>query len=155
MEITNANILKLLVKANVLTEDQCFDLCMGMNGLNGFMSSNLSYFKIEELDNYIDDPYEAMRATYFGKVNFAKDYLRFDGYDNLESVTEEEIAKECKRCYVYDMLHEDDSDLENCINDVPLGLEDWQLEEFSIWLKYDGYFASDLRTEILAIAETF
>jgi hypothetical protein len=33
-----------------------------------------------------DDPYEAARATYFGKIqNWNDEYIRFNGYNNLET----------------------------------------------------------------------
>lgn len=31
------------------------------------------------------DPYEAARATHFGDVNWADDYIRFNAYDNLQT----------------------------------------------------------------------
>ena len=36
-----------------------------------------------------DDPYEAARATYFGKIqNWNDEYIRFNGYKNLETTNE-------------------------------------------------------------------
>lgn len=37
-------------------------------------------------NTYFTNPYEAARATQFGKVNWLDDYIKFDGYGNLKSV---------------------------------------------------------------------
>lgn len=37
-------------------------------------------------NTYFTNPYEAARATQFGKVNWFDDYIKFDGYGNLKSV---------------------------------------------------------------------
>lgn len=37
-------------------------------------------------NTYFSNPYEAARATQFGKVNWFDDYIKFDGYGNLQSV---------------------------------------------------------------------
>lgn len=34
------------------------------------------------------NPMEVARATYFGKINWNDEYIRFNGYGNLESVSE-------------------------------------------------------------------
>lgn len=40
----------------------------------------------EFFNTYFSNPYEAARATQFGKVNWFDDYIKFDGYGNLKSV---------------------------------------------------------------------
>lgn len=37
-------------------------------------------------NTYFSNPYEAARATQFGKINWFDDYIKFDGYGNLKSV---------------------------------------------------------------------
>lgn len=37
-------------------------------------------------NEYFTNPYEAARATQFGKVNWYDDYIKFDGYGNLQSI---------------------------------------------------------------------
>lgn len=39
----------------------------------------------------ITDPWEAMRSTVFGGVNFSHDYFTFDGYGNLETLSDWKI----------------------------------------------------------------
>ncbi|MGC6769517.1 hypothetical protein [Enterococcus sp. LJL51] len=60
------------------------------------------YFDIE-LDVYDFDesfynerftsPYEAARATFFGRVHWSDEYIRFNGYGNLESLTERALEE--------------------------------------------------------------
>lgn len=37
------------------------------------------------------DPWDAMRSTVFGDVNFSHDYFTFNGYGNLETLSDWEI----------------------------------------------------------------
>lgn len=39
----------------------------------------------------ITDPWEAMRATVFGDVSFSHDYFVFNGYGNIETLSDREI----------------------------------------------------------------
>lgn len=44
------------------------------------------------------DPLRIMQAVFFGKIqNWNDDYIRFDGYGNLESVNEYQVAQEAKK----------------------------------------------------------
>ena len=46
---------------------------------------------------YSNDPMEAVRATYYANnYNFMDPYVRFNGYGNLESLSEYEIVQEIK-----------------------------------------------------------
>lgn len=57
-------------------------------------------------DSYIYDDLEEMlqgfstmdvvRATYFGNFNFADNYYRFNGYGNIDSLTDTEIEREMR-----------------------------------------------------------
>ena len=49
----------------------------------------------EELfETYFETMIEAVRATQYGKYNFADDYVKFNGYANLDSYSEYEVIKE-------------------------------------------------------------
>ena len=49
----------------------------------------------EELfETYFETMIEAVRATQYGKYNFADDYAKFNGYANLDSYSEYEVIKE-------------------------------------------------------------
>ena len=39
----------------------------------------------------ITDPWEAMRSTVFGDVNFTHDYFHFNGYGNIETLSDWKI----------------------------------------------------------------
>ena len=43
-----------------------------------------------------NDPMEAVRASYYGNYNFNDDFVRFNGYANLESFNDWELEKEYK-----------------------------------------------------------
>ena len=50
-------------------------------------SNNAVYVFCEEFyDEYFTSPYEAARATQFGNVNWTDEFIRFDGYNNLQSI---------------------------------------------------------------------
>ncbi|MFQ9922092.1 MAG: hypothetical protein ACLRVU_01190 [Beduini sp.] len=56
------------------------------NYLNECDSNNAIYKFCEEFfDEHFTNPYEAARATQFGNVNWADEFIRFDGYNNLQS----------------------------------------------------------------------
>lgn len=58
---------------------------------NQYCQDNRIEDEIYDFDDYFfetffsDKPYEAARATAFGDVNFSHDYIRFNGYGNLET----------------------------------------------------------------------
>ena len=43
-----------------------------------------------------NDPMEAVRSSYYGDYNYCDDYVRFNGYANLESFNDYELEKEYK-----------------------------------------------------------
>ena len=52
-----------------------------------YLDELIDFSDPEEFFNiYFTNPYEAARATQFGKVNWFDDYIKFDGYGNLKSV---------------------------------------------------------------------
>lgn len=52
----------------------------------------------EEFFNTFFDgrPAEAVRASYYGEYNYMDDYVRFNGYGNLESLSEYDYEQELK-----------------------------------------------------------
>ncbi|EAK8385904.1 hypothetical protein CIC46_10175 [Listeria monocytogenes] len=65
----------------------------------------VDFFEFEEGEFrwLIPDPYEAARMVYFGNIHsWDDDYLRFNGYGNLESLSEAE-AKELEREAIKDL----------------------------------------------------
>jgi hypothetical protein len=50
-------------------------------------------------------PAEAVRATFYGDYRYADDYVRFNGYGNLESLTDYQLEEEMKS-YIDDIILE-------------------------------------------------
>lgn len=66
-----------------------------INGYNG----SLDYLEVWENEDYIinelfSNPYEAIRSSYFGCYNFNDSLIRFNGYGNIESLSESEYMDE-------------------------------------------------------------
>ena len=52
-------------------------------------------FDEEFFDTMFESPIESARATYFGNIgNWCDEYIRFDVYGNLESLSEYDLLKE-------------------------------------------------------------
>ena len=69
-----------------------------------------------------DDPMEAVRASYYGNYNYCDDYVRFNGYANLESFNDYELEKEYKE-YIDDIInqlveHFEEIDISEDLNDL-------------------------------------
>ena len=45
---------------------------------------------------FYNNPAEAVRASYYGNYNYCDDFVRFNGYANLESFNDWELEKEYK-----------------------------------------------------------
>lgn len=66
------------------------------------IDSSLEYLEYYENDEYFfemffpNNSFEAIRAAYYGDYNFNDDYVRFNGYGNLESFNEWDLMKEYK-----------------------------------------------------------
>lgn len=53
----------------------------------------LYYFDEEFFKMFFPDPVEAARAVYFGNIEcWSDEYIRFNGYGNLESLSESQAA---------------------------------------------------------------
>ena len=67
-----------------------------VNGYNGALDSyEVHEFDDDFFDNYIESKQEAARAVFFGNIhNWMDEYIRFNGYGNLESLNSYQYAKE-------------------------------------------------------------
>ena len=56
---------------------------------NEYAKADLHIFDFSDPETFFNEnfstPYEAFRASYCGSVDYADDYIAFDGYGNLES----------------------------------------------------------------------
>lgn len=73
-----------------LTIEQLVAMVQEMSGYDGSFEE-LNVYENDDFffDSFFsDNPAEAVRAAYFGNYSFNDDYVRFDGYGNLESLSE-------------------------------------------------------------------
>jgi hypothetical protein len=68
-----------------------------INGYDGSLDS-LEYYENDEyfFELYFSNPAEAVRAAHFGNYNYSDDFVKFNGYGNLDSYTEHEVEEELK-----------------------------------------------------------
>ena len=79
-------------------EDTLIDVVGELNSYNGCLE-HLDFWENDEefFDTYFNNnPMEAVRATYYGNYNYNDDYVRFNGYGNLESFDEYAKNEEIK-----------------------------------------------------------
>lgn len=90
-------------------------------------------FNDDFFDTYFEgQPMEAARATHFGEVHWSDDYIRFNGYGNLEILSDYAYDKEIKEST--------DEIIENAlrlIEDGDIDI-DWILEHNDIEGSIDG-----------------
>ena len=76
-----------LIKEYLLNnEDVLIDMVQELNGWNGCLDW------LEFFENKLD----AVRATFYGDYRYNDDYVRFNGYGNLESFSEYDMIEEIK-----------------------------------------------------------
>jgi hypothetical protein len=82
--MTNEKLVREYLLENM---DQLQQIVSELNGWNGclesleIMNNDEEFFEI-----YFDGkPMEAVRAAHYGNYNYTDEYVRFDGYGNLES----------------------------------------------------------------------
>ena len=78
-------------------EDVLLDVVSELNSWNGCLD-NLDFWENDEefFNTFFDNPMEAIRATYYGNYNYNDDYVKFNGYGNIDSYSEEEKNEEIK-----------------------------------------------------------
>ena len=59
---------------------------------------NLDFWENDEefFNTFFNNPMEAIRATYYGNYNYNDDYVKFNGYGNIDSYSEYERIEEIK-----------------------------------------------------------
>lgn len=108
-------------------EETLFDIVNELNSWNNCLDY-LEFWENDEefFNSFFDSPMEAVRATYYGDYNFNDDYVRFNGYGNVESFSEydkdEEIIDSIDDIVdnlveYYEYITIDDEDLENLLSD--------------------------------------
>ena len=78
-------------------EETILDVVSELNSCNGCLE-NLDFWENDEefFNTFFDNPMEAIRATYYGNYNYNDDYVKFNGYGNIDSYSEYERIEEIK-----------------------------------------------------------
>lgn len=88
--------MRLIVKnASDLDASQLREMTFEVNGYDGSLE-NLEVYENEDyfFNTYFNDNViEAVRAVSFGDYNYSDDYVKFNAYGNLESLSEYEYAE--------------------------------------------------------------
>ena len=78
-------------------EDVLLEVVSELNSWNGCLE-NLDFWENDEefFNTFFDNPMDAIRATYYGNYNYNDDYVKFNGYGNIDSYSEYERIEEIK-----------------------------------------------------------
>lgn len=57
----------------------------------GYHDDTIYSFDECTINEFFTSPFEALRACHFGEVNFTHDYFRFNGYGNIETLSDWQI----------------------------------------------------------------
>ena len=78
-------------------EETLLEVVSELNSWNSCLD-NLDFWENDEefFNTFFDNPMEAIRATYYGNYNYNDDYVKFNGYGNIDSYTEYERIEEIK-----------------------------------------------------------
>ena len=78
-------------------EDVLLDVVSELNSWNSCLE-NLDFWENDEefFNTFFNNPMEAIRATYYGDYNYNDEYVKFNGYGNIDSYTEYERIEEIK-----------------------------------------------------------
>lgn len=57
----------------------------------GYYDDMIYDFDEYTINEFFNSPFEALRACHFGDVSFTDDYFRFDGYGNIETLSDWQI----------------------------------------------------------------
>lgn len=78
-----------------------------INSYSGVLEHLIVYENDEEFFNtfFQNNPLEAVRAAYYGNYKYNDEYVKFNGYDNLESLKQWEY-EELVKAYVDEVIEE-------------------------------------------------
>ena len=78
-------------------EETLLDVVSELNSWNSCLDY-LDFWENDEefFNTFFDNPMEAIRATYYGNYNYNDDYVKFNGYGNIDSYSEYERIEEIK-----------------------------------------------------------
>ena len=79
-------------------EEELLHVIQEINCFNGELDFLEYWDNDEDFFNtfFYNNPMELARAIYYGDYNYTHDYVRFNGYANLETTDRYGLVKECK-----------------------------------------------------------
>ena len=85
--------------------DEIRDIVIEINSIDNSLNYLEYYENDEEFFNtfFYNNPTEAVRSAYYGDYNYCDNYVRFNGYGNLESFNDYDLEKEYKE-YIDDII---------------------------------------------------
>lgn len=106
------NITKEII-INSLTVNELVNLwnehCDALNWMD-----NIIYpFDEDTVNEFFSNPWDILRATHFGDVSFNDDYFHFNGYGNIETLSDWEIESDLDWNSVAEWLNENPEIAEN------------------------------------------
>lgn len=106
---------KNIKKALLGNEKELLNIVREINNYNGSLDHLNFYENDEEFFNtfFYNDPKRLAMLISYGDYRYHDDYVRFNGYGNLESFDEYELMKELKY-YIDDII----DSLKNCWKDI-------------------------------------
>ena len=78
-------------------EETLLEVVSELNSWNGCLE-NLEFWENDEefFNTFFNNPMDAIRATYYGNYNYNDDYVKFNGYGNIDSYSEYDRIEEIK-----------------------------------------------------------
>ena len=86
--------------------DEIGDIIIEINSIDSSLDF-LEYWDNDDLffnTFFYNNPSEAVRSSYYGDYNYCDDYVRFNGYGNLESFNDYDLEKEYKE-YINEIVN--------------------------------------------------
>lgn len=124
------NLIEYL-KKNVTT-DELLEMTQSVNSYNGALDYLYYYENDEEFfETMFQTKDEVARAICYGDYNYTDDYVKFNDYGNLESVSQwelEEKLNEYKEEIIDEYLNAYEEDKEYFNDDVIKKIEEWEEE---------------------------
>ncbi|AXH71048.1 hypothetical protein BSP38_006 [Bacillus phage BSP38] len=120
------------VKAYLLNNmEELKDVVREVNSWNsGLEHLDYQYNDEDFFNTYFEGkPMEAVRAAHYGDYHYMDDYVKFDGYGNLKSVSEYDMEEELKES-IDEIMNALESDFPNlCLSDELTALINEEEEE--------------------------
>jgi hypothetical protein len=86
----------VLINGEYYVKDEYNDTMdmLGALEYDGFEYLDVLEFDDDIINESFETPMDALRAASFGRVNFSDEYFRFDGYGNIETLSQYDYDKE-------------------------------------------------------------